>query len=42
MQGSISKKGKNYYIRYYDDIHVQKKQIEKVIAPSTMKQKKIK
>lgn len=34
MQGSIRKKGKNYYIRYYDDIDGLKKQVEKVVGPS--------
>lgn len=34
MQGSIRKKGKNYYIRYYEEIDGQKKQREKVVGPS--------
>jgi hypothetical protein len=34
MQGSIRKKGKNYYIRYYEYIDGLKKQHEKVVGPS--------
>lgn len=34
MQGSIRKKGKNYYIRYYEEIDGLKKQREKVVGSS--------